>query len=81
MRASCGGCKGQGAHWRWCPEVVGAAASWFGQYAEQAEDLADRVGANEPEAANLMYAAGGRLRALAHRRMHEYQTRPEGERE
>lgn len=62
---TCGGCEGEGAHWRWCPAIVGPSASITGQWAQQAENLADGVGANSFEAANLLYAAASRLRALA----------------
>lgn len=75
MTRRCGGCEGKGAHWRWCPRIVGQAASWIGQYAQQAEDLADSVGANEPDAANMLYGAAGRLRALAEQRSLEFQSR------
>lgn len=64
----CGGCEGQGAHWKWCPEVVGQAASRFGQLADQAEALGDQVGPNEMGAANHLWAAAGLLRELARER-------------
>lgn len=58
----CGGCQGLGSHWRWCPEAVGHSASMYGQLSQAAEDLGDRVGANNPGAANHLYAAAGLLR-------------------
>lgn len=57
----CGGCQGLGAHWRWCPEVVGRRASHLGVLAERAEDLGDTIGANEPGAANACYRAASIL--------------------
>lgn len=73
-RRYCGGCEGIGAHWRWCPAVVGESASRWGQRAQEAENLADTVGANEPGAANHLYAAAGLLRALAEKRKAEFQA-------
>jgi hypothetical protein len=73
MTRPCGGCEGLGAHWRWCPKIVGHSASWIGEYAQQAENLADGVGANDPDAANMLYAAAARLRALAERHSLNYQ--------
>jgi hypothetical protein len=67
----CGGCEGGGAHWRWCPAVVGRTASLLGQQADAAEDLGDRVGANVPGAANHLYVAASLLREAARER-----TRP-----
>lgn len=67
-RQRCGGCDGLGAHWRWCPAVIGETASRYGQLADQAESLGDRVGGNDPGTANLLYAAAGRLRELAEER-------------
>lgn len=61
-----------GAHWRWCPEVVGFSASQFGQLSEAAESLGDRVGANEPGAANHLYRAAGMLRERADVRAREH---------
>jgi hypothetical protein len=74
-REYCGGCEGHGSHWRWCPKVVGFAASRFGQLAQAAENLGDSVGPNEMAAANHLYAASGLLRALAFDRRDEFQTR------
>jgi hypothetical protein len=76
MRRQCGGCEGQGAHWRWCPWVVGANASIMGQQADRAESLGDSVGANEPGAANHLYAAAALLREGARRRAEEYAGLP-----
>lgn len=58
----CGGCQGLGSHWRWCPEWVGQAAHLAGTRSQLAEDLADSVGANNPGAANHLYAAAGLLK-------------------
>ena len=79
MARYCGGCSGEGRHWRWCPNVVGVAASHLGQLAEEAEGLGDRIGANNAGAANMAYATSGVLREDARRRaeefMHEHGTR------
>jgi hypothetical protein len=61
----CGGCAGLGSHRRWCIAVVGMFAAWFGAMAEQAEHMADQVGANEPGAANHLYIAAGLIRKRA----------------
>ena len=64
-RRECGGCEGKGAHWRWCPVVVGRNASITGQQSARANNLADEVGANEPGAANHLYAAAALVRRKA----------------
>lgn len=64
----CGGCAGLGAHWRWCPVAVGKSASYWGQLSVAIDVLADTVGSNDPESANYLYAASGRLRTKADRR-------------
>lgn len=61
MKRDCGGCKGMGSHWRWCEVSVGPAASRRGIWSERAEALADEIGANEPDAANLLYHASSVL--------------------
>lgn len=73
MRRRCGGCEGQGAHWRWCPWVVGANASIMGQQADRAESLGDSVGPNEMGASNHLWAAAALLRKAAAERALEYQ--------
>lgn len=65
MRYDCGGCRGEGAHWRWCEKVVGRAAWLLGQLSQQCEDLGDRIGSNDPGAANHCYTASGLLRTRA----------------
>lgn len=55
MTADCGGCRGEGSHRRWCPEVVGHEAARLGRLAEEAESLGDRIGSNDPSAANRLY--------------------------
>jgi len=65
----CGGCEGLGSHRRWCPEVVGEAASYLGLKSEEAEHLGDLVGANCAGAANALYRAAGLLLVEARRRM------------
>jgi hypothetical protein len=64
----CGGCVGLGAHKRWCPAVVGRHASIMGRWSEQADQLADSVGANCADAANHLYAAAALLRKAARER-------------
>jgi hypothetical protein len=61
----CGGCQGLGAHRRWCPANVGFHASVLGRWSQEADDLADAVGSNEPAAANHLYVAAAVLRARA----------------
>ena len=61
----CGGCDGKGSHWRWCRHHVGLTAHLAGTRAEQAESLADSIGANNAGAANHLYAAASMLRADA----------------
>lgn len=65
MQRVCGGCEGKGAHWRWCPKVVGPSASMMGRYAQQADSLGDSVGANDMGASNLLWQASGMLRTRA----------------
>lgn len=72
----CGGCQGQGAHWRWCPEEVGLAASRYGIMSQQAENLGDQVGANETGAANHLYRAAGLLRKKAEQAKYEWKEQP-----
>ena len=71
----CGGCNNQGAHRRWCRAVVGFAAYRLGTQAQQAENLADSVGSNCPEAANALYAAAHILTERAHIRASEHKNR------
>ena len=75
MANDCGGCAGKGAHKRYCPEVVGPAASIIGRWAERAGSLGDHVGPNEMGAANHLWAAAGLLRKAAAERALEYQER------
>lgn len=65
MTNDCGGCRGQGAHKRWCEAVVGRSAALMGRYAEQADSLGDNVGPNEMGAANHLWIAAGMLRTRA----------------
>lgn len=68
----CGGCRGEGRHVRWCPWVVGAAASQLGEMSEQAETLGDRIGANNVLAANMAYQLAGELKRDACERASKY---------
>lgn len=72
MSEYCGGCAGEGRHRRWCPWVVGARASRYGEMAAQADALADQIGGNEPDLANIAYDLAGRLRGIAIQRATEY---------
>lgn len=77
VKRACGGCEGKGSHWRWCPVAVGPHAWLFGTLSQQAENLADTIGGNDPVAANHCYAAAGLLkeRAVAAREYwREHQT-------
>lgn len=65
MTEQCGGCEGQGAHRRWCPNVVGPTASRLGSWSMRVDDIADEVGSNDTGTTNLLYAAAGRLRRKA----------------
>lgn len=65
LDSECGGCQGIGRHRRWCPAVVGESASEVGTLAELAESLGDRIGSNDPGAANMAYRLSGRLRRQA----------------
>jgi hypothetical protein len=54
----CGGCKGEGAHSRRCRTEPG----WFWiRLADQAGDLAEMIGSNDIEAANMAYSVQGRM--------------------
>lgn len=59
---TCGGCRGEGAHKRWCSTVVGVHASMRGRWSERAEALADEVGGNDPGAANVLYQLAGEFK-------------------
>lgn len=61
VKRACGGCEGKGSHWRWCEEVIGHRAARRGLWSEKAEAFADEMGANCPEAANLLYHAASVL--------------------
>jgi len=74
-RPYCGGCHGQGSHWRWCPEVKGTLAAMLGENSERAEYIGDTVGANYPEAANAAYRLSGILRQRAEAEAKEFQRR------
>lgn len=69
----CGGCAGLGAHRRWCSVVVGPRAALLGPLGEQADALADVVGSNSAEAANLLYGAAAVLRDAARDAATEHQ--------
>lgn len=77
-RKYCGGCEGEGAHWRWCPAVVGRHANVLGVLSDEAEALGDRVGANQTGAANHLWVAAGLLREAAEERRDEFQAARNG---
>lgn len=63
--SDCGGCRGEGGHKRFCPEVHGRVAWMRYRWSQQAENLADEVGANQPGRANILYQLAGFWRAEA----------------
>jgi len=58
----CGGCRGLGAHQRHCPHHPNYHP--WRQLAERAEDIGDRIGANDPAVANQAYALSGAIRRI-----------------
>jgi hypothetical protein len=70
----CRGCRGEGAHLRWCVAVVGREASYLGVLSQDAEMLADHVGTREPYAASACYLAALLLRDRAIVLSHEFKT-------
>lgn len=70
----CGGCRGEGAHKRWCSKVVGLSASVRGNWAERLEGLADEIGSNDPGVANQLYGLSGKFRADALDRAEKFKT-------
>lgn len=70
----CGGCRGAGAHRRFCRALHGRPAFQAYRQSQAAGSLADWVGSNEPGAANHLYAASGALYALAEWRSREWQA-------
>lgn len=63
--SDCGGCRGEGAHKRWCSKVVGVQAYQRGTWAERLESLADEIGSNDMGAANKLYNLSGQFRTQA----------------
>lgn len=55
----CGGCRGEGAHRKYCEAVVGPVAQIYGRWAQQVEGIGDSCGM--PEAANMLWSAAGYL--------------------
>lgn len=58
----CGGCEGLGAHGRLCRTRPGW---YFRRLAAVAGDLADDIGSNDCESANMAYAIAGRMNRRA----------------
>lgn len=75
MIPGCGGCDNLGAHTRWCPQFVGRVASIRAHQAARAENLADEVGANCPQAANALYHAAGLLLEQARLAKQQHQAK------
>lgn len=75
MADECGGCRGIGAHRKWCENSVGRSAHMLGRWSQQAESLGDSVGPNEMGAANHLWAAAGLLREAAKKRAEEWRAR------
>ncbi len=63
----CGGCKGEGAHTRRCRTQPGWL--WY-RLEDLAEELADHIGSNDPEAANMAYSIAGRMKRKAEAALH-----------
>lgn len=61
----CGGCRGLGAHRRWCPTVVGTTAARVGQLGDDLDDLGDIL---PPALANAAWALAAQLRDHAETR-------------
>ncbi len=72
----CGGCRGQGAHNRWCETQVGRSAQMFGRWSELCQELADSIGSHNMGAANRLYAAAGDLLAQAEEARDRFQANP-----
>jgi hypothetical protein len=59
--SECGGCRGEGAHVRWCVNVVGHRANWIGTASDRLEYLGDLIGSSDPALSNRCYALGEEL--------------------
>lgn len=64
-KRGCGGCQGQGAHRRWCRQVVGLGASVYGPMSEQLESMGDTVGPNNMELSNRLWALSADMKTWA----------------
>lgn len=62
----CGGCRGLGAHIRWCPVRVGHIAARLGEESEKAESIGDNLSVS-PEHANMAWALAASLREAANK--------------
>jgi hypothetical protein len=63
---SCGGCQGQGSHQRHCPRHPDYHP--WRRLAEQAENIGDTIGGNDPGLANQAYALSARIKSLIEER-------------
>lgn len=54
----CGGCAGKGSFSSRC---ISQPGSIWRRLSDQAEDLADTIASNDPEAANIAYRLAGRF--------------------
>jgi hypothetical protein len=59
--SDCGGCRGLGAHGRYCPRNP-SFHPWR-QLADMAEDIGDRLGGTDRGLANRAYSLAGAIRA------------------
>lgn len=58
-RPKCGGCRGLGAHQRFCPRHPDYHP--WRRLAAMAEDIGDGIGSNDPGLANRAYALSGAI--------------------
>lgn len=61
MTEQCGGCRGLGAHQKYCPRHPNYHP--WRRLADQAEHIGDTIGSNDPAIANAAYSLSGRIRA------------------
>jgi hypothetical protein len=62
VTVECGGCRGLGAHQRYCPRHPNYHP--WRRLADQAENIGDTIGANDTAVANMAYGLAGRIRRL-----------------
>jgi hypothetical protein len=59
---TCGGCEGKGAHQKYC--VKHPNYHPWRRLADQAENIGDTIGSNDPGVANRAYFLAGEIRRL-----------------